>query len=821
MDIKTKTQEFFKDALPIFIPGPLQKEDLKFIKLEFLNKRPIEGGWSRKKCYRFNDPGLLEHMEKGRNYGVRGGDGGLKILDIDDFERAKELGLIDALPKTFAVKTPHNGRHYYFICPEIEKKMILYDIEDHKRHIGELQAEGQFVVGPTCRFRQGNEATGDLELGLWEIERDCEIATIGKDELLEALNGRVWIAGQAEEKKEQVREEEKKRFNRFSHIKIEDIVKPVDIKRDDGVEIQGRHPIHGSTNGMNFSINRRDNTWVCYRHMAGGGILEWIAVEAGIVECGETQRGWYKKLNRGQRKKLSAALQEKGITVPTETINKDAGGLYSQVQKAIERFSWDNEAGEYEVFVYGGKLARILKDGRIDILNRDNLGPILDRTIDFIKIDSQGITHRIYPPDKVILGVLNANEWPGIPELIGVSKIPIVREDMSICTKPGYDPETKMYYLGEEMEIPTLSREEAIRTIGEIDDLIFSGFEFSDPASKGNAWFMLFQGMMRHLFRKVPYWYITKPDVASGASTLSAFPALICDGDSGYVIKESTGEEIDKRIDSAFAQGAKFVTIDNVKDVTKDSYNSIATEEMASFRPLGKTQLMRVKNNCMITFNGINLTFTDDTARRGLITELEPNNEKVWGGGEIKDKVAEKRIEIVKGLLGVLKSWVAAGMPRQQEKIPQFVSFESEINIINPILKYVGITEALTNSEVAKEEFDPDREEFDEFIQNWAVILGDKKVYNGELLKELEKFPKDTLPSKVRKGLLEGDVKEIVYYFRRHRGKKYSGGLKMEKGDVQGRRYWRVVGAVGAEEQDQEREAHFERKVMEKILDEV
>jgi len=260
------------------------------------------------------------------------------------------------LPETFTVKTPHEGRHFYFICPDLEKKMILYDIEDHKRHLGEIQAEGQFVVGPSCRFRDGNEATGDLDLGYWETEKDIEIASISKEELLGALEGKVWIAGQieAEEKKEE------RKFNRFSNIKIEDIVMPVDIKRDDGVEVQGRHPIHGSATGMNFSVNRKDGTWICFRHGAGGGILEWIAVEAGIVECGETKRGWYKKLNRSQKRKLDDALKSKGIVVPNETIEKDAGGLYNQVRKAIERLAFDNEANGYDLFVYGGRLARIL-----------------------------------------------------------------------------------------------------------------------------------------------------------------------------------------------------------------------------------------------------------------------------------------------------------------------------------------------------------------------------------------------------------------------------------------------------------------------------
>jgi len=55
----------------------------------------------------------------------------------------------------------------------------------------------------------------------------------------------------------------------------------------DGSELRGPHPVHGSTTGTNFSVN--DDVWYCHRegHKTGGGILEWIAVDEGIVGCGE------------------------------------------------------------------------------------------------------------------------------------------------------------------------------------------------------------------------------------------------------------------------------------------------------------------------------------------------------------------------------------------------------------------------------------------------------------------------------------------------------------------------------------------------------
>jgi len=37
--------------------------------------------------------------------------------------------------------------------------------------------------------------------------------------------------------------------------------------------------------GKNFAINTSKNCWHCFRHKSGGGPLEWIAVQKGIIRC--------------------------------------------------------------------------------------------------------------------------------------------------------------------------------------------------------------------------------------------------------------------------------------------------------------------------------------------------------------------------------------------------------------------------------------------------------------------------------------------------------------------------------------------------------
>ena len=114
--------------------------------------------------------------------------------------------LID-FPSTFAVKTRLGGRHYYYRCPELLKRLIMYDKElvnkekESALHIGEVQARGQYVVGPGSSFhltdkggkgvqplyyRDGQQVKPIIQR--WEVLEDVPIADISKDLLLEILS---------------------------------------------------------------------------------------------------------------------------------------------------------------------------------------------------------------------------------------------------------------------------------------------------------------------------------------------------------------------------------------------------------------------------------------------------------------------------------------------------------------------------------------------------------------------------------------------------------------------------------------------------------
>ena len=102
------------------IPAQLRDNRYGFLKLRGQTKIPLETGW-QKKPYRFKD--IEAWISTGNNYGVMGGEGGLIILDADK-KRISEIADVD-LPKTFTVRTPKCGHHYYFLCADINRKIVL------------------------------------------------------------------------------------------------------------------------------------------------------------------------------------------------------------------------------------------------------------------------------------------------------------------------------------------------------------------------------------------------------------------------------------------------------------------------------------------------------------------------------------------------------------------------------------------------------------------------------------------------------------------------------------------------------------------------
>lgn len=286
------------------IPQQLRIPDARFIRVIKKSKNPVDKEWQTTNNYTWDDPKLVKWICEGGNYGFLP-SAGISVIDIDDVGSAIQIGLFDELD-TFTVKSGSGkGLHFYIKCDGIPEKIPFFDINDNAVHIGEFFGTlHAFVVGAGSTHLSGEK---------YEVTKNIPMVELNPEDLDEILFKKV--------KSKRFTSQENNLFTSIPkaykttpiteryNLRIEDFAMPINPKKRDG-EIQGGHPIHGSTTGQNFSINPSKNFFHCFRHGCGGDPVTWIAIKEGFIKCEERVSG--EKLPSDVFKKVKKWLDDNG-----------------------------------------------------------------------------------------------------------------------------------------------------------------------------------------------------------------------------------------------------------------------------------------------------------------------------------------------------------------------------------------------------------------------------------------------------------------------------------------------------------------------------
>ncbi len=247
------------------IPLQLQKNCFGFVKLKPRSKAPFEQDWQNRP-YSFKD--IEPWISQGANYGVLGGHSDLIVIDADTAVMSELIQ--SKFPATFTVKTPRSGHHFYFLCPDIKKKIVL---KKDGEHFGEIISTGSQVVGPGSIHPDTGTA--------YEVMRDLEIAKITREEVFSELVE--YIPADFPQKDNETE---------ISDLSVLDVLSKAGIEtKPIGSQLVGGHPVHGSTNNNNFVVSPDKNVWHCFRCGSGGGAVALIAVLEKVIDCREAIPG--------------------------------------------------------------------------------------------------------------------------------------------------------------------------------------------------------------------------------------------------------------------------------------------------------------------------------------------------------------------------------------------------------------------------------------------------------------------------------------------------------------------------------------------------
>ena len=279
----------------IYNPTSLDFRDPRFrvIKLLARHKEPLEKGWTTAKNYPFTSPEIEEWIKNGGNYGIfcPGGDCCFVDADVDEIQK-----VLDVVLPTYWYSTGREGhkQYVYMISDPPIRNIPLKDG-------AYIKGKNGLAVGPGSIHPNGR---------IYGLEKShSPIREVTKKELLNVLEPFLV------RKTEPTHQVDKPRVtSNVNWLSLADLIDLSKFRRS-GNQFQGPHPVHGSETGINLSVDISKNLWHCFRHDSGGSVLEWIAVQEGIINCSEAVPGAL----RGDRfwKVLEVANRKYGLKTET------------------------------------------------------------------------------------------------------------------------------------------------------------------------------------------------------------------------------------------------------------------------------------------------------------------------------------------------------------------------------------------------------------------------------------------------------------------------------------------------------------------------
>ena len=292
---------------------PQQLKKMRFLRVRFKDKRPFEDNWQKNP---YNYEQIHNYFPK-ENYGIICGKE-IRVLDDDTPKKGLIKLYHDNFPETMEVRD-----HIYFKFDNgyankiiFEHKELLFPDSKGKMspHMGELQGEGTMVVGAFSIHPSGEE---------YILKKDLPIVTISYEKFKEVF-GEFF-----KEKKQKIIRNHKIsdwKGDNITDIPIGNIISFDGLRDVGNYCLQGHHPKHGSDNGMNFRVDTKNNTWICYRcnnkdSRGCGGPSELIAVMEGIIECGDAGAKCFTE--EQAREVIKIAREKYGLIAP----KKDLGSV--------------------------------------------------------------------------------------------------------------------------------------------------------------------------------------------------------------------------------------------------------------------------------------------------------------------------------------------------------------------------------------------------------------------------------------------------------------------------------------------------------------
>lgn len=408
----------------------------------------------------------------------------------------------------------------------------------------------------------------------------------------------------------------------------------------------------------------------------------------------------------------------------TVLVDEDRQQVIHEINEAL-RVRWSGT----ELFNYGNAVTRLR--GVYDVPPKPRTEPLSRGA--FLRWLPEGIScfregQKGYAsswPDRETVEALLASGDEFAP-LDRIARTPFLRRDGSVCSKNGYDPDTRTALITGNSGMDQIyvsehpSQAEAAAAAGVLlDDWLGpqdgrDGLPFRDAASRANALALILTPFVRGNTPLVPLAVVSGLQMGVGKNLLADCISLMVTGENCLPLPwvSDDDDEIRKQILAAFRVGSQLFCFDEAHDINSIALSRALTATTYTDRILGVSTMASYPNYVTWMSLGNVVEVHGDMARRAYFIELYPNcadpqdrPETSFARPHIRDWTTLHRASLVTAALTLLRAWYAAGQPAYPRG-SSMGSFEEWDRIMSGVLGYAGVTGFLGDLQTRRAEAD-------------------------------------------------------------------------------------------------------------------
>jgi hypothetical protein len=256
--------------------------------------------------------------------------------------------------------------------------------------------------------------------------------------------------------------------------------------------------------------------------------------------------------------------------------------------------------------------------------------------------------------------------------LVGIARVPFIRDDGTIRAEPGYDPDTGIFVdRAPKLVVPDFPTLDDAKAALQRVMKPYEYYVFEDPAN-GPLQVLAanLTALQRPYMKTAPMFVVNGVQAGTGKGQLCrAVGHLALGTPPPFMSWGHDDDEFKKRFDTMLLASPAMLVMDNCNGrvLRGDTLEMILSEGEATIRQFNTLQAITVRSRTFLMANGNNIQISGDMSRRGIKINILPRStspESDVFPFTPEDYVTEHRDALLSDYYTIMRAFRHAGMPR-------------------------------------------------------------------------------------------------------------------------------------------------------------